>query len=65
MRVKDLMTARPITIGRRTSVLEAECIMQKARVRHLIVIEDGHVVGIISDRDIRLTVPAPTAMAGK
>ena len=33
--------------------------MAQARIRHLIVVEDDRVVGIITDRDIRLNLPSP------
>ena len=33
--------------------------MAQARIRHLIVVEDDCVVGIITDRDIRLNLPSP------
>jgi acetoin utilization protein AcuB len=33
--------------------------MQQHRIRHLPVLEDGRLVGIVSDRDIRLVLPSP------
>jgi acetoin utilization protein AcuB len=60
MRVKDLMSHCPITIGPRTPVLEAYRIMQAQRVRHLLVLDHGRLAGIVSDRDIRLNMPATT-----
>jgi acetoin utilization protein AcuB len=59
MRVCDLMTATPITVAPMTPMLEARQCMAKARIRHLIVVEDDRVVGIITDRDIRLNLPSP------
>src|SRR5262249_20830577 len=59
MRVKDLIRGRPITIGRETPVLEARRIMQTRQIRHLLVVEYGRLVGIVTDRDIRLNMPSP------
>jgi acetoin utilization protein AcuB len=59
MRVSDLMTAAPITVDPSTPMLDARQRMADARIRHLIVVEDGQVVGIITDRDIRLNLPSP------
>jgi CBS domain-containing protein len=59
MRVCDLMTATPITVAPMTPMLEARQRMAQARIRHLIVVENDRVVGIITDRDIRLNLPSP------
>lgn len=59
MRVKDLMSKPPITVLPSTPVLDARHIMQTQRVRHLLVLEDGRLTGIITDRDIRLNLPSP------
>ena len=60
MRVKDLMSHCPITIGPTTPVLEAYRLMQAQRVRHLLVLDHGRLAGIVSDRDIRLNMPPNT-----
>ncbi|RPH84783.1 MAG: CBS domain-containing protein [Candidatus Rokuibacteriota bacterium] len=59
MRVRDLMTARPITVDPGTPMLEARQRMVEERIRHLVVVEDARVVGIVTDRDIRLNLPSP------
>ena len=59
MRVGDLMTAKPITVAPGTPMLEARQRMVEERIRHLIVVEDGRVTGIVTDRDIRLNLPSP------
>ena len=53
MRVRDIMTPKPITIDPETPMLDAGQRMAEERIRHLIVIEDNRVVGIVTDRDIR------------
>ena len=40
-------------------MLEARQRMGEERIRHLVVVEDGLVVGIVTDRDIRLNMPSP------
>jgi len=59
MRVRDLMSTKPITVEPATPMLEARQRMLEERIRHLIVVDDGRVVGIITDRDIRLNLPSP------
>jgi acetoin utilization protein AcuB len=59
MRVRDLMTPGPITVDPATPMLDARQRMADARIRHLVVVEDARVVGIITDRDIRLNLPSP------
>ena len=59
MRVRDLMTAKPITVDPETPMLEARERMLRERIRHLVVIDEARVVGIITDRDVRLNLPSP------
>jgi acetoin utilization protein AcuB len=59
MRVKDLVSRTPVTVGRATPVLEARRMMLERRVRHLLVTENEKLVGIVTDRDIRLNMPSP------
>lgn len=59
MRVKEWMSASPITTPPDTSVAEARDLMQRRQIRHLLVTEGEQLAGIITDRDIRLTLPSP------
>ena len=59
MIVKELMTPNPITTGTDTPVLEARQLMVDKRIRHLLITEGTKLVGIITDRDIRLNLPSP------
>jgi acetoin utilization protein AcuB len=59
MTVKELMTPSPITTGPDTPVLEARQLMIQKRIRHLLVAEAGKLLGIVTDRDIRLNLPSP------
>lgn len=54
MQVKELMSRDVVMIGTAESCLDAVVRMQRARVRHLPVVNrDGILVGIVTDRDLR------------
>ncbi len=59
MQVRDLMTRDPITVPPGTSITEARALMARERIRHLLVAEGGRLLGIVTDRDIRLNLPSP------
>ena len=59
MRVSDLMSRIVISTPATTPVLEARALMQKERIRHLLVVDDGRLQGIVTDRDIRLNMASP------
>jgi acetoin utilization protein AcuB len=59
MLVSDIMSRKVITVDPDTPMLEARKRMAEARIRHLVVMENVRVVGIITDRDIRLNLPSP------
>ena len=59
MRVRDLMTPYPIAVPPNTSVVDARYIMDQRRIRHLLVTENHRLLGIVTDRDIRLNAPSP------
>lgn len=52
--MKDLMTTGLITIEEDADFRDAEQIMKDKRIRHLPVMRQGVLVGILSDRDVRL-----------
>ena len=57
--VRELMTPTPLAASPNTPVDEARALMQQHRIRHLPVLEDRRLVGMVSDRDIRLVLPSP------
>ena len=59
MQVRDLMTADPITTRAEASVLEARQLMMDKHIRHLLITEGSKLLGMVTDRDIRLTPPSP------
>ena len=52
--VDRYMTRQPFTIRKATKVAAAQKFMKEQRVRHLPILEDGKLVGIISERDLKL-----------
>lgn len=58
MLVKDRMSPRFITIRPGASLAEARSLLDQHRIRHLPVVEEGNLLGIITDRDIRSAAPA-------
>jgi CBS domain-containing protein len=56
--VSDVMTANPETIEASEPVMEAARRMRDADIGDVIVLDDGRVVGILTDRDIAVRVVA-------
>jgi len=52
--IKDLMTTSVVSIEASQPVIEAKQLMAQKEIRHLPVIEGGQVLGILSDRDLKL-----------
>ena len=62
LRVKDAMTCNPITTRPDMPVTQAAALMLEARIGSLPVIENGKLIGIVTDRDaveaLAMQVPA-------
>lgn len=50
--VGDVMSKPAITVTAQTEVLSALALMTKRRIRHLPVVDDGHLLGIVSIGDL-------------
>ena len=50
--VKDIMTKEVSTLGRNDTVDVADDLMTLERIRHLPVLDEGRVVGVVSQRDL-------------
>jgi acetoin utilization protein AcuB len=50
--MSDIMSAEVKTIGPNARVAEARTLMNVAGVHHLVVLDEGLVVGVLSDRDL-------------
>jgi acetoin utilization protein AcuB len=55
-KIKDFMTRTPHTIGEDISLSKAMEMMRENKFRHLPVQSRAHVVGVLSDRDIKLAL---------
>jgi CBS domain-containing protein len=53
LRVRDIMTSPAIVVSPGTSLPVASSLMKESRIRHLPVVENGRLVGIISRGDVR------------
>jgi len=58
MFVKLWMTSNVFTVNSTQSLLEVEQIMRENRIRRVPVVDDGHLVGIISREDIYRALPS-------
>ena len=52
MIARDLMTPNPTTVTPQASIAEAWELMRELEIRHVPVVQDGALVGMLSDRDL-------------
>jgi acetoin utilization protein AcuB len=57
--VQDVMQAAVITVTPKTTLTEALRLTRSRGVRHLVVVDDGALVGIVSDRDLKRAMASP------
>lgn len=50
--VRDVMTANPIALPATSSVIDAARTMRDANIGNVIVVDNGRICGIVTDRDI-------------
>lgn len=58
MLVKDWMTPNPAVVKPDLTVPEAATLMKKGNFRRLPVVDDGRLVGIVTDRDLKQAMPS-------
>jgi CBS domain-containing protein len=56
--VRDVMTPNPITLSASDLVKQAACAMRDGDIGDVLVVDDGEIVGILTDRDIVIRVVA-------
>ena len=56
--VRQFMTSPPTSLPSSARLLEAGLLLRAARIRHIPIIDDGQLVGILSDRDIQRCTPS-------
>jgi acetoin utilization protein AcuB len=60
MQISEVMTRSVITAPPGMSLALAQRLMDDHRIRHLPVVQEGQLVGLVSDRDLRQALPSPT-----
>jgi acetoin utilization protein AcuB len=72
MLVRDIMSSPAVAIGPNTTLQDAFRILCDEGIRHLPVVEEGRLVGVVSDRDLRLATSvlarsplSPTSLVSK
>jgi len=65
MQVVDMMRKTVITATAEMSLAQAQQRMQDHRVRHLPVVDDTRLIGLLSDRDLRDILPSPLSTLGQ
>ena len=63
--VNDLMTVIPLTVTPNTTLRNIIGIMKSEGCRQLPVLDKGKLIGIISDRDVRLVMNSPVVLHGR
>ena len=61
--VAEIMTAPVLVAAPATTVGDARLVQRQLRIRHLPVLQDGLLVGIVSDRDLRGAPDGSAAVA--
>ncbi len=51
--VRNWMTRAPVSVTPQTPVAEVTRLMRSEGIRHVVVVDGGDLVGIVSDRDVR------------
>jgi CBS domain-containing protein len=52
LRMSEVMTRRPVTVSPDDDILSAAGLMGERRIRHLPVVQDGLLLGVIGIRDV-------------
>jgi len=60
MLVEQIMRSKPVTATPATTLADAFELMHERGVRHLPIVENGQLVGIVSDRDLKRAMASPT-----
>jgi acetoin utilization protein AcuB len=53
MKVKECITNQVVTVTPETSTKQAFGLMKSLGIRHLVVVKEGVVLGVVTDRDLR------------
>lgn len=56
--VRDIMTSPVTTLPRSCRLLDAALTLRRTGYRHVIIVEDERIVGVVSDRDVHRFAPS-------
>ena len=57
-RVRDYMTPDPQTLDIKHTLLDAALMLHRLELRHIPILDDGRLVGILTDRDVARVAPS-------
>jgi len=57
-RVRDFMTSEPQTLETKNTLLDAVLMLRRQELRHIPIMEDARLVGILTDRDVARYAPS-------
>jgi CBS domain-containing protein len=52
VRVRDVMTTQVLSLGPEDDILAAARLMGEKRIRHLPIVQDGNILGVVGIRDV-------------
>jgi acetoin utilization protein AcuB len=65
MLVQDAMTSTVVTLSPGDTLLDAISLLRSKRIRHLPIVEESRLVGIVTDRDVKRATPSVLSGVGK
>ena len=63
MYVEQIMTRQVIQVSEDTHLPRLAALMRDHRIRHLPVVREGHLVGLITSHDLERAAPSPATSA--
>ena len=65
MFVADRMTKHPVSVTSKATIGEVDRLMKKHKFHRMLIIDEGKLVGYLSDRDIMRVTPSPATSLSK
>ena len=65
MFVAERMTKHPVTMSSDATIGEVDRVMKKHKFHRMIIVDDGKLVGYLSDRDVMRVAPSPATSLSK
>lgn len=58
MLIRDIMSTSVVTLNAEQTLREAVNVLRSKHIRHLPIVEGDHLIGIITDRDVKRATPS-------